>query len=240
MLQAPGWNLATIGSAILILVYFAVWLAFLAGGEEVYRDIYLKWGGLSWEGVASGKVWQLVTHSFLHGTPLHLVINVLLFYYAAARLSHFLSTWRVVALFLLCVVGSGLAHVIAQAVFPNLDVLVGASGGITGLLLGFFSISPESRMIFFKVSAGNLSKGVLIASLVLFVVSPALGLPVVSNLGRIMQGVFGPSIFQAAHLVHFAGGALGWFLLARFLPRLLNRDDLVRMRLEGEARASLR
>lgn len=93
-------------------------------------------------------------------------------------------------------------------------------------------------MMFLPVSAGNLSKGVLIASLFLFVISPVAELPMLSNLGRFLETAFGPGLFQAAHLVHFTGGAMGWFLATKFLPRLLSRDDLMRMRMEGEARAT--
>lgn len=130
-----------------------------------------------------------------------------------------------------------MTHLIAQAFFPSLPVLVGASGGITGMLLGYFSISPQSRMMLLNVSAGNLCKGVLIASAFLFLVSPDLALPIVSDAGRFLEQVFGPALFRAAHLVHFSGGAMGWFLIGRFLPRLLNRHDLIRMRLEGEVRS---
>lgn len=237
MLQKPGPNFATFGAVIMVVVHVIILGLYQRGGRELIESVYLEWGGLSWDGVRSGRLWQLVTHTFLHGSFLHLAVNMLLFYYAAARLGHFMSSWRITGLFFLCAIGSGLAHLVAQSLFPGLPVLVGASGGITGLLLGFFSISPDSRMMFFHVSAKNLCKGILIASTFLFVISPNLELPAVSNLGLVLERVFGPAIFQAAHLVHLTGGLLGWFLIGRFLPRLLSRDDLVRMRLEGEARA---
>jgi membrane associated rhomboid family serine protease len=238
MLQAPGLNTATLGVLLMVAIHLMILASYHWGGRELVESIYLDWAGLSWEGVRSGRIWQLVTHAFLHGSLLHLAINALLFYYAAARLSHFMSSWRIAGLFFICAIGSGVAHLVAQSLFPQLSVLVGASGGITGLLLGFFSISPDSRMMLLHVSAGNLCKGILIASAFLFVVSPDVGFPVVSNLGFLLERIFGPAIFQAAHLVHFTGGIMGWFLIGRFLPRLLNRDDLVRMRMEGEARAA--
>lgn len=240
LLQAPRLNAATIGVLLMVGVHLLICVLFWREGPELIAAIFYQWGGLSWEGAASGRVWQLVTHAFLHGNSLHLGINAFLFYYAAARLSHFLSSRRIFALFLFCAVGSGLTHLMAQAIFPSLPVLVGASGGITGMLLGYFSISPQSRMMLLKVSAGNLCKGVLIASAFLFLVSPDLDLPVVSNAGRLLEQIFGPALFRAAHLVHFSGGVMGWFLIGRFLPRLLNRHDLIRMRLEGEVRSASR
>ena len=236
MLQAPGWNVATVGALLMIAVHLSLWALYRNGEQILVGQIYHEWGGLSRDELVSGKIWQLITHSWLHVSVMHLGINVLLFYYAAARLSHFLSGYRIMGLFFLSGVLSGLAHVLAQFAFPALPGLVGSSGGLTGLLLGFFAVSPDSRMFFFHISAGNLSKGILIASAFLFLVSPALDLPVVSNLGRILEMGFGPALFQAAHLVHFVGGLTGWCLISKFLPRLLSHEDLARMRLENESR----
>lgn len=237
-LQRPGWNVATIVPLSMILVHLILLgLSWPRGG---IAPVFYQWGGLFWGGLSQGRIWQLVSHIWLHGNWLHLGVNVLLFYYAAARLSHFLNGARILGLFLVCGVGSGLAHVMAQVAFPELAGVVGASGGLTGLLLGYFSISPDSRMIFFKVSAGNLAKGILIASGLLFLISPMAGISFLSPLGRSFEAVFGPGVFRAAHSVHLAGGLLGWFLISRFLPPLLTRDDLARMRLEREVHSALR
>lgn len=237
-LQKPGWNVATLGSLLMILIHSLLWELSRRGVDV--SAVYFEWGGLSWEGLTQGRIWLLVSHLWLHGNWLHLAINVFLFYYAAAKLSHFMSGARITGLFLLCGIGSGLAHILVQAVFPGVPGLIGASGGITGLLLGYFSVSPQSRMLLFHVSASNLAKGVLIASGLLFILSPMLDLPLLSNLGRVMERAFGPGIFQAAHLVHLVGGLMGWGLITRFLPRLLNQDDLARMRMEQEMRGALR
>lgn len=236
MLQRPGWNVATVGPVLMILFHAILWGGL---GPEARVAAY-HWGALSWGGMTEGRIWQVLTHIWLHGNWLHLVVNVALFYYAAARLSHFLSGRRILGLFLFCGVFSGLAHVLAQALFPTLPGLVGASGGLTGLLLGYFSISPESRMAFFHISAGNLSKGILIASALLFLMSPMLDLPAISSLGHLMEGLLGPGIFQSAHLVHFIGGLMGWRFISKFLPPLLSRNDLIRMRLEQEVGTALR
>jgi len=151
-----------------------------------------------------------------------------------------LSNWRVFSLFMVCGVGSGLAHVISQAFFPEIPAVIGASGGVTGLLLGFFSISPDSRMILLNISARNLSKGVLISSALLFVMSPWLNLPFLAGLGHWLGAAIGDFVFKAAHLVHFAGGLLGWTMIARFFPKLLTSGDLSRMRLEREVNRVIR
>ena len=229
MLQMPGVNTATFGVLIMVSVQLALALVFRWKGLGALNFAYLE-GGLSWKGIISGRVWQLFTHIFLHGNWAHLAVNALLFYYAAARLSHVFSSWRIFNLFMVCGLGGGLAHITLQAFVPGIPPLVGASGGVTGLLVGFFSISPDSKMIIFNVSARNLSKGVLGSSALLFSMTPWLEIPLLADLGRWLESVIGNFIFETAHLVHFVGGILGWMLIDRFLPRLLSSDDLARMR----------
>ena len=152
-----------------------------------------------------------------------------------------LSGRKIALLFLLTSLGAGLAHVTVQAMFPGIggDNLVGASGGIIGMLLAYFSLSPQSRMMFLPVSARNLAKGVLISSALLTVVNPGLGLPWLSDFGSSLAGLLGEGVFRVAHLAHFAGGLLGWVFVDRFFPKLLTRGDLARMRSDNELASEL-
>ncbi len=233
-LQTPGINTATFGVLIMISVHLALSLILRWQGILALHSTYLE-GSLSWHGVSSGRIWQFFTHIWLHGNWAHLAINAFLFYYAAARLSHVLSNWRIFTLFTVCGVGAGLSHILVQSVVPGIPPLVGASGGVTGLLLGFFAISPDSKMVLLHISARNLSKGVLVSSALLFVMTPWLGIPLLADLGLWLESAVGSFIFQTAHLVHFVGGLMGWVLIGRFFPRLLSSDDLARMRVEREA-----
>lgn len=241
MLQTPGWNTATLGVAAMILVQLAVIQVWRSAGDGAVERIYFD-GGLSLGGISAGMVWQFFTHAWLHGSWSHLISNALLFYYAAARLSHVLSGKRIFVLFLISSVGSGIAHVAAQVIFPALagGILVGASGGIMGMLFGYFALSPGSRMLFLPISAKNLAKGFLISSAFLFLVTPALEVPLMADLGRWLAGLLGQEIFQWAHLAHFVGALLGWVLIDRFFPKLLTREDLERMRAQDEISAELR
>ncbi len=240
MLRSPGLNVATFGGLTMVAVHLAALAIHRLWGMEALQSFYLH-GGLSWEGIQQGQIWKLFTHSWLHGNWPHLSLNVFLFYYAAARLSHVLSSWRIFGLFLICAFGSGIAHVATQAVFADLPkgLLVGASGGLMGMLLGFFALSPESRMLLIPVSARNLAKGILISSSFLFIITPGLSLPLLSELGLWLEEGFGPSLFKISHLAHFVGGFLGWALIPRFFPRLLTLDDLTRMRNESLSEESL-
>lgn len=223
------------GAHILVL------LTWYLRGEEAAYGIYEN-GGLTWAGISAGKVWQFFTHSWLHGGWGHLLANAFLFYYAAARLSHVLSNRRIALLFLITSLVAGLAQVLNQAIFSGLDggIFVGASAGIMGMLLGFFALSPDSKMLFFPLSARNIAKGFLISSAFFTVVNPALELPLLSSLGTWLGGVFGAEIFRWGHLAHFVGGFVGWTCIGRFLPRLLTSQDLARMRMDNEIAPEVR
>jgi len=244
LLQTPGFNFATIGAVAMVVIHVVIVSTggvVTDGPEGGLRSLYIQLG-LTWEGVSSGQIWQLFTYFWLHGNWGHLVLNVVLFYYSCARLSHVLSSSRILVLFLAVSIGSGLVHVSAQAVYEGMprEPLVGASGGIMGLLLAYFALSPGSRMLLIPVSANNLAKGILIASALLFVATPSLGIPLVSDLGRSLVSLLGPEIFQIAHLLHFAGGLIGWVSIPRFFPKLLTLEDLVRMRNQSEIVAGMR
>ena len=240
MLQRPGLNTATIGVLAMVMVHLLVVSTQAIYGGAAVHLIYHE-GGLRWFGFSSGKVWQHFTHAWLHGNWEHLLINAFLFYYASARLSHVLSDRRILTLFLLTSLGAGLSHLLMQFAFPatNQGILVGASGGITGMLLAYFAMSPGSRMLLLPVSARNLAKGVLISSALLTVMTPAMGLPFLSDAGIWLEGLLGGEIFQFSHLAHFTGGLLGWAFIDRFFPKLLTREDLARMRMELETSAEL-
>lgn len=240
VLQPLGRNVATLGVLLMLLVHLVVLGVWALMGNEAINAVYHE-GGLSWAGVREGRVWQLVSHQWLHGGWFHLLANAFLFYYASARLSHIFGNSKILQLFLLTSVAAGLAHLASQIMVPSLrgGILVGASGGITGMLLGFFALSPQSRMLLLPVSARNLAKGFLISSALLVVMNPALGLPLLGDVGIWISQGFGEEIFQWAHLAHFVGGLTGWLCVERFLPKLLSSSDLEKMRREKEMSAEL-
>ncbi|MEN8872091.1 MAG: rhomboid family intramembrane serine protease, partial [Akkermansiaceae bacterium] len=82
MLQTPGVNTATFGVLIMVSVHLVLSLVFRWQGFLALHLTYIE-GGLSWQGVSSGRIWQIFTHIWLHGNWSHLAINALLFYYAS-------------------------------------------------------------------------------------------------------------------------------------------------------------
>ena len=122
------------------------------GGDRVERTARVRWspgGDLSWAGLKEGRVYQLVTHMFVHGSLMHLLFNGLGIYFIGRMLLQFLSPKH----FLMVYFGSGLLGGVLQLAFTNLveghDVnLVGASGCVYGLLCALATLIPNQVLTF--------------------------------------------------------------------------------------------
>jgi membrane associated rhomboid family serine protease len=115
-----------------LVVWFALWP--LHGASPV--------------GLAGFLPWQLVTYSFLHGSPLHLVVNMLALYMFGSDIERVLGDRRYLAYYFTCVVTAAVAQLIVSAMsggppYPT----VGASGGVFGVLLAFALYFPRRTVM---------------------------------------------------------------------------------------------
>jgi membrane associated rhomboid family serine protease len=104
--------------------------------------------GSSPAGLAGFLPWQLVTYSFLHGGPLHLVVNMLALYMFGSDIERVLGDRRYLAYYFTCVVTAAAAQLIVSAMsggppYPT----VGASGGVFGVLLAFALYFPRRTVM---------------------------------------------------------------------------------------------
>ena len=121
---------------IMVVVYAGV---LITGGLTVPN--LLRWGALYPPYVAVGQAWRLLTAGFLHLGWEHLLLNgltlALIGYYVEQLFGH----WRLLALFLLSVLGGNLA----SCAFDPTSLAVGASTGIFGLFGAFIFLGSEFR-----------------------------------------------------------------------------------------------
>jgi membrane associated rhomboid family serine protease len=236
MLIAPGFNVPTMGCLLLVAIH--AWVFFTGGTHltpNLLRPLYES-VAVSWSGIQGGRVAALFTHSFFHGNWTHVLVNALLFFYAAARLGHVLRPSRILLLFVICSLGAASIYVISQALMPGIspNPLVGASGGVMGMLLAQTVIYPDSKMLLLPISGRNMGKGLLVASLLLFLMTPGLGIPLFCDFGQWMAEGFGRELFEIGHLYHFVGGLLGMTSVGLLLPRLVTLEDLKFQRTQRE------
>jgi membrane associated rhomboid family serine protease len=212
-----------------------VWIA-VAGGPDANPALY-RLCGLSRSGVFAGRVWQVATYAFLHGSTFHLLLNLLLIIMVGGRVEHILGWRGFVRVSAAGILGGAAGHLLFAPGNAQAPILVGASGAAIALLLALTTLSPESRMWPLPVSGKNLGMGLLAACLLLALLHPALGVPGFAVLGTILADHGLASLFNYGHACHLGGGIGGWLAVAPWTwHRPLNRSDLLKQRQRNDAR----
>jgi membrane associated rhomboid family serine protease len=164
--------------------------------------------GLSPAALHAGRVWTLVTYSFLHSPEnlLHIVCNLLALYFIGRELLPLLGSKRFLFLYAGAVVIGG--AVWSAVHWHTGDTLIGASAGVMGLLVVFACFYPNQQMTF------------LLFFIVPVTLKPkylALGVAIADLFGFIFYEILGrASPIDLAPSAHLGGMAAGW-LYFRFV-----------------------
>jgi membrane associated rhomboid family serine protease len=134
----------------LILINVAVFLLQQYAGDPI-AQLFALWP------LGSGfRPWQLITYAFLHGGVLHIFFNMFALYMFGGALERYWGGRRLVLFYLVCVLTAALTQLAAQypggaeAVADAADAagpVIGASGGVFGVLLAFAWYFPKQRII---------------------------------------------------------------------------------------------
>jgi membrane associated rhomboid family serine protease len=200
---------------IILLVVIQLYVS-LGGGVWNHAALY-DWLGLSLAGVRAGYLWQLLSYVVLHGHWLHLVINVILCYFLARRVTAMRDGQTLLVLATLSAILGGVMHLIQNFFLPaeQQGLLVGASGIATGLLVYVCLLDGDYLYPLLRIRARFIGYGFILSSLLLWLMTPALGVWGLSDLGGFLEKIFGPECFTVSHACHFGGGLAAWLLLRR-------------------------
>jgi len=138
-------------------------------------------------------IWQLVTYSFLHGNGWHLFFNLFALWMFGSNVERAMGSRPFFRFYFLCVLGAALTQL---ALAPN-SLVIGASGGIYGLLLAFGFLFPDAIIYLFFILPLRAIQAVLFISVITFV------------------SAIGSGGSRVAHFAHL-GGLLTGFLLFKF------------------------
>ena len=113
--------------------------------EIMFLNIY----GALWP-IQSGlfKIWQLITHMFMHAGLEHLIFNMIGLWVFGRFLENFWGPKRFLEFYLICGIAAGAAHLAIEDA-----PAIGASGAVMGILVGFAYLFPNTSMmlLFFPV-----------------------------------------------------------------------------------------
>jgi membrane associated rhomboid family serine protease len=135
---------------LIIVINVGVFLMWGSLGDSPFmRDNFL----VSWESLAQGRYWTLVTSEFSHNLFIHIFINMFVLNSFGPLLEQVLGRGRFLFFYLLAAVVASLSHSVASAFVlhqPEMPAL-GASGAIAGLILVFSLIFPREKILLFGI-----------------------------------------------------------------------------------------
>jgi len=152
-------------------------------------------------GVAHGDWWRLVTSAFLHGGPLHLILNMVALYWFGSLLEQRIGSGR----FLLLYIVSGLAGSAGALIAAPTTPTVGASGAIFGILGAGLVLEQQRDYVF-----GGSALGLIVINLILSFAIP--GISIGGHIGGLIGGALaclGLSRFGRGNVAYGRAGALG-------------------------------
>lgn len=159
-------------------------------------------GALVRERVLAGEWWRMITATFLHGGPDHLIGNMIVLFIVGMACEHAFGAARTALIYF----GSGLAGtVVSMAAGPGPSV--GASGAIFGVLMAVVVMLYRNQKSF-------------------FVRDKRIGFVLAAWAGwQLFTGMMSPFVDNFAHLGGMAGGAIAALLLT---PTLTARANIAR------------
>ena len=128
----------------LLIANVAVFL--LQGSGFIAVDELALWppGGFG----SNFEPWQLVTYAFLHGGFAHIFFNMLGLYMFGSEIERLFGSRFYAAYYFGSVVSAALSHLVVTSWMGAAPVpMVGASGGVYGLLLAFGVYFPHRRVL---------------------------------------------------------------------------------------------
>ena len=146
---------------------------------------------------AGFEPWQLVTYGFLHGDLMHIVFNMFGLYTFGASVERLFGSRFYALYYFACVVSAGLCHLVVTSWMGGPQVpMVGASGGVYGLLLAYGLYFPHQRVMLLIPPIPMNARTLVIVFAVISVV----------------LGVTG-SQAGVAHFAHLGGMIGGWLMI---------------------------
>lgn len=151
-LRVIRWQWVTVGLISLNVAIFLLQLTapgqmYTASFAEIPAELLSAGGGAALgpqDVLAFPEALTLITYQFLHGSPMHLIGNMLFLWVFGDNVEDAMGHMRFLVFYLLCGIAGGLTHAIMT---PSSTVpLVGASAAVAGVITAYLILHPRVRV----------------------------------------------------------------------------------------------
>jgi membrane associated rhomboid family serine protease len=123
-------------AAQLIVHYFLV--------DHASGDLFPQWLALDAQGIQHGQWWKFATFGLLHVTPLHLIANMALLFFAGRELEPIVGPRHFLAIYGVGNLLGGIFHwAVMDPLVLNQIPLTGVAAGVAAVVVAYTSILPE-------------------------------------------------------------------------------------------------
>lgn len=195
---------------VIMIIMFFVEISFSA----LYNDKAIILLGAKWnEGITNGEYWRFITCTFLHGSFIHLFLNIFAIYIFGQEVESIFGNFRFLLTYLISSWGASLT----SYVFSN-EIAIGASGAVFGIIASLVVFFYKQRE---KVSGATLRYKSMYTLIIINLV-----------LGSLL-----PRIDNAAHL----GGTIAGLVSSYFISpeyKIKNNESMQRSYVVKELNSS--
>jgi membrane associated rhomboid family serine protease len=134
-------------NAVVFLVMLTMPTSMVINAVYQYGLVPARYFAQSWEMHYTSQqvsLWPFITAAFIHGNLLHIVFNMWTLYIFGSTLEARFGSVLFLAFYLLCVVASMYAHAYFHPY--STEPVIGASGGIAGLIGAYALTFPRARI----------------------------------------------------------------------------------------------
>ncbi len=150
----------------------------------ITNEVAIKLGANNVQLLQSGEVWRLLTHAFLHGSLIHLLVNMYSLYILGRQIETFMGKWKFLFIYLVSAITGGLLSAVLGS--PNI-LSVGASGAIFGLAGALLYFGYHFRN-YLGTALKNQILPVIIVNLAIGFLST--GIDNYAHIGGLLGGIF--------------------------------------------------
>ena len=115
-------------------------------------DILLYFGVSSNIDILFKRPWTIITYMFVHIDILHIILNLMVFYFCGKILTNYLSQKQLLAIYLTGGIIGAITYIIAFNIFPVFldmkfnSIAIGASASVLSILFASATIAPNTHV----------------------------------------------------------------------------------------------